>query len=407
MTDPVQNNPSTPPLPHSVEPWSMEQDADHLMDDLFANVDVLLEGSSSQLPHQLVQTPTEQLPTVPVTATAVAPTTSATPQPPRSLRTRTRKTSRSSRRQAAMTWQTRAKAWRTQLWAHFDKVCFGVACVSLGGAVVWFVHQSRPSAPAATSSSNPNASDAEWVVLSPEDAQFAQYMLRSLRVIGRQPSQVPATAQGTGQIPTSANSTPSTVAAAPQVIERIYIPVYPPTASTANSSPPSAASAPNTASAPNAVSPPNATGDTASTAPKVDVSEVPEPLPRVPAPNPLARRSAALIPRFEKNPVREPAVEPERSAPDPEVELESAPDPPQNSASQSTLPMGDNKLVGIIQAGDRTTVLFKIGDTTQRVKLGEEIGSSGWTLVSAEASNQSAVIRRNGAVHSITSDQSF
>lgn len=204
-------------------------------------------------------------------------------------------------------------------------------------------------------------------MLSQEDAQFAQYMLRSLRVIGRQPSQAPVTAQRSSQATASADPTQTDAAASPQVIERIYIPVYPP-------NPPTTAQAPDNAA--------NATPE----APKA-----PEPLPRVPTPDQLSRRVETPIPSLEDNSANESAVETNSSA---EVYVPN-------------LPAGENKLIGIIQAGDRTTVLFKVGETTQRVELGEEIGSSGWTLVSAESNNQSVVIRRNGTVHSITSDQSF
>ncbi|NEO82687.1 MAG: hypothetical protein F6J87_00255 [Spirulina sp. SIO3F2] len=357
MTDPVQTDHNISPLPHSVESWSMEQDAEHLMNDLFANVDVLLEGSGSHLPNQLAHQQTEKLPTVPVKATNVTTTSPVTVKPRRTIRTRTQPSkSQATSRQSSLTWQTQFRAWRTRLWGHFDKVCFGVACLSLGSAIVWYVHQNRPSDRTTTAASDSAISEAEVVALSPEDAQFAQYMLRSLRVIERQPLQTP-------QRPSQATATPggaqTDIAVSPQVIERIYIPVYPPSRAPVTQS----SSQDLTTPSENAASPSR--------------------LPQVPTPDQLTRRSETTVPTFETDPVNEPPLE-------------------------KPLPTGDYKVVGIIQAGDRTTVLVKEGESIHhRVEPGEEVGNSGWMLVSADASSQIATIRRNGDVRSITNGQSF
>jgi hypothetical protein len=57
------------------------------------------------------------------------------------------------------------------------------------------------------------------------------------------------------------------------------------------------------------------------------------------------------------------------------------------------------KLTGVLDIGDRSGALFEIGGVPQRINIGESIGSSGWTLVSVK--NQEATIRRNGEVRSI------
>jgi Tfp pilus assembly protein PilP len=62
-------------------------------------------------------------------------------------------------------------------------------------------------------------------------------------------------------------------------------------------------------------------------------------------------------------------------------------------------------LVGILELGDRSAALFEINGVSQRVYVGERIGSSGWSLVSV--SNEEAVIRRNGEVRSIYIGQRF
>jgi Tfp pilus assembly protein PilP len=62
-------------------------------------------------------------------------------------------------------------------------------------------------------------------------------------------------------------------------------------------------------------------------------------------------------------------------------------------------------LIGILELGDRSAALFEVNGVSRRVKVGENIGSSGWTLV--EVKNREAVIRRNGEVRSIIVGQSF
>ncbi|NET53113.1 MAG: hypothetical protein F6K09_31935, partial [Merismopedia sp. SIO2A8] len=65
----------------------------------------------------------------------------------------------------------------------------------------------------------------------------------------------------------------------------------------------------------------------------------------------------------------------------------------------------DHILVGLLQLGDRSVAMFDFSDGTHRVSVGEQIGSSGWSLVSV--SQNEAVIRRNGDVRSIYIGQSF
>ncbi len=62
-------------------------------------------------------------------------------------------------------------------------------------------------------------------------------------------------------------------------------------------------------------------------------------------------------------------------------------------------------LVGVLELGDRSAALFEINGVPQRVYIGERIGNGGWSLVSV--SNQEVVIRRNGEVRSIFIGQQF
>ncbi|MEP0926938.1 MULTISPECIES: hypothetical protein [Cyanophyceae] len=85
-----------------------------------------------------------------------------------------------------------------------------------------------------------------------------------------------------------------------------------------------------------------------------------------------------------------------------------APVAPAASAAPSQAPVAANPihgLVGILELGDRSAALFEISGVSQRVYIGERIGSSGWSLVSV--SNEGVVIRRNGEVRSIFIGQRF
>ncbi|MGF1524283.1 MAG: hypothetical protein ACFBSF_18335 [Leptolyngbyaceae cyanobacterium] len=68
-------------------------------------------------------------------------------------------------------------------------------------------------------------------------------------------------------------------------------------------------------------------------------------------------------------------------------------------------PAAVHKLMGIFELGDRSAAMFDIDGVTQRVYIGEQIGGSGWSLVSV--ANEEAVIRRNGEVRSIYIGQQF
>jgi Tfp pilus assembly protein PilP len=61
--------------------------------------------------------------------------------------------------------------------------------------------------------------------------------------------------------------------------------------------------------------------------------------------------------------------------------------------------------VGLLESGENSAALFDVDGVTQRFKIGESIGASGWTLVSV--ANQEAVVRRNGEVRSVYVGQKF
>lgn len=62
-------------------------------------------------------------------------------------------------------------------------------------------------------------------------------------------------------------------------------------------------------------------------------------------------------------------------------------------------------LIGLLELGDRSAALFEMNGAPQRIQVGEQIGSSGWALVSV--SGEEAIVRRNGEVRSMFIGQKF
>jgi hypothetical protein len=88
------------------------------------------------------------------------------------------------------------------------------------------------------------------------------------------------------------------------------------------------------------------------------------------------------------------------TVPAPVAQSSSTPAPVQNIAPNST-----HTLVGTLELGDRSAAIFEYAGSAHRIEIGEQIGSSGWSLVSV--SGNEATIRRNGDVRTIFIQQSF
>ncbi|HEY9814274.1 MAG TPA: hypothetical protein V6D20_00490 [Candidatus Obscuribacterales bacterium] len=180
---------------------------------------------------------------------------------------------------------------------------------------------------------------------TPENQEFATYMQRSLNAINRRAGDSDSSTVAIApddQLPTvPVAGAPAGAGQQAGVLERVYIPVYQPPQTTA------AVPAPTTAP---------------TTAP-------------TPAPTATPAPSSDAAPRLSSE--------------------EASP----------TAARVVHTLVGVLELGDRSAALFDIAGNTQRVYVGESIGSSGWTLVSI--TNQEAIVRRNGDVRSIYVGQQF
>ncbi|MGQ4648565.1 hypothetical protein [Lyngbya aestuarii] len=387
-------------VPSSIKPWSAESDADTLMDDLFSDIDRVLEGGST-LPTELVKPEYVALKSI------VIPKITRPPAviPPQELSQRPSNQPRESAlakpletaiQDTASSDQTKRSAWSVEkflLGTGFIAVVVAIALLLLTkqGKLTWSWLLNLVN----------SSSSLENRQLSASDHQFVEYMQRSLEIIDskRQTNQATKTAVVSGTNPdsqqalASANS-PVALKQAPTVLERVYYPVYQPQRPSAPRIPSAVARPP--APAPSVVARPPAP------APSAVVARPPAPAPSVAARPPAPAPSVAAKP-----PVPAPSVvvqpPPAQTAPQ---EVTPAPEVVENSPTQpSPTPIAKHTLVGLVELGANSAALFDLDGITQRVYVGEAIGASGWTLVSV--ANDEAVIRRNGEVRSIYAGQQF
>ncbi|MBD1905476.1 hypothetical protein NDI37_19795 [Funiculus sociatus GB2-A5] len=416
----------------SIKPWSVEAYADHLMDDLFADIDRVLEGGSVSPPEQ---PSTEYVSLQPVKVPqATLPPTWVPPHdllPPRQQDNTPRSIVQMpvaiDVRVEDVEAEESEKSGKSQ---SFDKLLFGFALASvLVTVLLWAASQDRlkwlfsREIPAAqvTQEAQPKV-----------DEQFVNYMERSLESIERK-------AEANKQNATRANVPPTSnlpsVSGAPgngsgganrsSVMERVYIPIYP--------SPSSQLGTSGTGLGLQSIAP-LARPQLAPALPMRPIRPVPQILP-VPSVRPALparpKPQARLVPpvsltspmRLTPPPMRlaapaksappmrpAPAPKPPVAATIPQPQLPPPPPPsalPELSAATAPAPVAEaiHTLVGVLELGNRSAALFSINGVTKRLQVGENIGSSGWTLVSVD--NQEAIIRRNGEVRSIYVGQKF
>ena len=226
-----------------------------------------------------------------------------------------------------------------------DKIILAIACLYFFGVLFWLTQQQKqPTDQTEVSSANSKTSANQS---SPQQTQFIQYLKTSLKQLEKGQSLNPvSTNQNSQKSVTLPSYSLPAVQSVPTVVERIYVPVYPPQ---------------------------NTSSPNLSTLPPTMAKSIPPPPP--PAP------------QTEANVNREPIISLQQS-------------PQQPPPSESVV----NELIGLL-SGDRGFVLVKINGSTQRFEPGELIGSSGWVL--DYVVDQTAVISRNGQQQAVEVGQRF
>ena len=297
--------------------------------------------------------------------------------------------------------------------------------------------------------------DSSVETLSPEaaaDAKFADYIERSLKIIEQKEAtqkqqQLPGvppvpSSNDLPTVPVSANPSINTnlllplnrlvdlmeaqVAKEPVTIRETKVVEIPQIPTAVAVTPNSEASSPK----PSAASASNASTEAAEKVTEKSEAEITAKAEVKPETKAKVEGSSSAIAEAKTKP-EAPAqttaqAEPENnSEPEPEAKVEDQPEtetetptepvplPPPTPAqipatgavvpSQIQTPI--NTLVGILELGERSAALFEIDGVARRIYVGENLGSSGWTLV--KVANQEAVVRRNGEVRSVFVGQEF
>lgn len=417
------------------EPWSIDQYADGLMDELFADLDRAVDGVKQQpirtIEPEYVRVSTVKLPVNIGNSSEFRPVHAAQisnqPQKVGSSTPTTRKTGIKNRRKSR-NWLGQIVSWG----AMVGIAVAGVILVQNSGLI------NRLTSRSLQLSIQPNLPQNQVETFTQADlrANLANYMLSAMAAIEREqvkilqqpttinqnlptaPQQTVAMANPTGSQlppPMAANNTAPAAPRSTTLVERIYIPVY-------------------QAPLPMRYAPPAIPGtNVATTLPPIPTNaKAAQPTPPKPvtktAVNPLAKPVknqtkppqpmnvlAAVRPNLKPIKVQnQPITLSQPQAPkvarmtssQPQTPKVVAPAKATTPTEVAVAPVSANIILeGLLELGEKSAALFKIGDVTRRIEVGETISSSGWTLV--EVANGEAVIRRNGEVRSIYAGQKF
>ncbi|MGL4374820.1 MAG: hypothetical protein ACRCT1_00135 [Microcoleaceae cyanobacterium] len=420
---------------NQAEPLSVELYAERLMDDLFEDVDRILDGGT--------------LPTEPLKPDVISLKSVTVPQivlPPGMF---PRQEEKKFVDDAAIARQVKIAVQKQQVSQSFDKIFLGAACASVLLTLgLWAATRDRVSPVGQTTSvaSDPK-SLAEAQAKAEADENFVDYIQRSLNSLD-QPQVAQGTSPKTGQtVANSAGVTPSSnlptlivpgmttgannnlgpvlnrlADAIEQQTSRPNAPIppaqvvilppsmtNPKTATTPSVSPSRRAIAALPKMFPTMKTPTSSTVATTTKPVKTTTSKQ----TKTPSTSPSA---TASIPSKSAIVASQPIPQPQ-AAPQPSISVSPASQSPSSpvtpSAAISTTPsatpsqaVGSNHtLVGILELGDRSAALFEVEGVARRFYVGETIGASGWTL--AEVKNQEAVIRKGSEVRSVFVGQKF
>ncbi|PAX52407.1 hypothetical protein [Brunnivagina elsteri] len=433
------------------EPWSIDAYADGLMDELFADVDRILERRGNipvqTIEPEFVRMQSVKMPTLGFSETDILPTQTTSKVNQVKKQQISPVVTEKSLPKTVIKQRRKPRRWLSKL--------LGLgATVGIAAASIIFVQNSgllnRLVSKSFQQSLLTNQLDAATDIATKTDAQtelgkLVDYTIGAFDAIDRQtakinrqslntayntaavPNQrqlVMASASGLGTLPPpmAANNTLPAQGRSTTVVERIYIPVY--------QAPLPMRYAPPAIPGVRGTLPPipgrNALlgGNRAKVLPVKTVSNnvrnVTRPLnlfaavrPSIPSlkaislqnqPITLSQPKAPTLkaPTITIAPFR--AVPPRMPTATVQKQQQFAP-PAQVVAVAPTSPA--QILEGLLEHEDKSksAALFKINGVTRRIEIGEGIGASGWALV--EVANGEAVVRRNGEVRSVYAGQSF
>jgi hypothetical protein len=389
------------------EPWTIETYAEGLMDELFNDIDNILDGRNKRNYHRdrtesvPVQPITFQLPDVVLPSKLNRPLQSAAPI--KNIQTTTLVVNPPTARTITTTEKEQTSG--------LSKLIFmglGVTVASLG---IFYLTKSdllTTINAKLTSQRLPNSPRLlPLSVTTDPQLDLVNYMLEALAVIEQQGTTTDKTIAKPGFPTVNLNQTtalalpntqptetlPLPVAAnnvlpatsrltPPNVVERIYIPVY--------QSPAPQYQIPTVPAVP---IPPALLSSSSLAVNNPPINTI------QPANKPIAKTTQVNLKPATINPQLLKVAPPKLPTLAPSLPAKE----PNNTTQQVSTPIYSAQLEGLLELGNKSVALFKVDGISRRINLGENIGTTGWTLV--EVSRGEAIVRRNGEVRSIYTGQ--
>ena len=427
------------------EPWTMDTYADGLMDEIFSDIDCILDGKGN-LSKQIAQPQQHLILHQAAPPQVVPPPTIVTPLQQAEQR---RIEAHLDRMAGNLPKTAKVKKSRRKIWRNLREILKVGAGIGLAiAAVNWSdssgVLNRLTSKSLQFALQEPalqqkvlEAKELEAQSLksaTPTQAQIksdlADYMLSALAIIDRQRdtqdrvsvnniarTPVPANQatlayanQPVSQLPSrNSNNSKSIPTRTTRIVERVFVPVYQ-APQPMRYAPPAIAQAPAPTPLPpvktasKGVAPKPSDSKAKKAAPvKVAKAKTPKTISAfasIREIKPVAVKSKPVsvkqVPQIPK--IKEAAT----IAPSPQV----SPAPVEKKEQKvASVPASSHLLEGLLELGEESAAIFKINGVSRRVQKGESIGGSGWKLV--DVANGEAIIRRNGEVRSIFAGQKF
>ncbi|NJL77989.1 MAG: hypothetical protein HC874_22665 [Richelia sp. SL_2_1] len=427
------------------EPWTMDNYADDLMDELFADIDCVLDGSGNLRNSRIVPAQPQlslqktNLPQIVPPPTIISSIDSAEQ---RRIAAKINTAGSKIPKTARTTKKPRRQIWRNLRQLLTVGAGLGLAIAAMNWAINSGLLNRLSSKSLQFALQEPALQQKvlEPQLTTPTQAEIksdlVDYMLGALAIIEKQQNlqdkvsannNIAAAPVPANQVslayanqpvsnlpaPTIANNTKPLPTRSTRVVERIYIPVYqapqpmryaPPTVEVPVAQAPTPLPPVTTASKGVAPKPSDNTAKQAAPV-KAAKTKPPEKIAAfasVREIKPLAVKSKPVnvrqVPDLPK--MKEPAT-----VAAPKETAAISPAPIQQEQKVAAVSASSHILEGLLELGEQSAALFQVNGITRRIQIGENIGASGWTLV--EVANGEAIIRRNGEVRSIFAGQKF
>lgn len=337
---------------------AVDAKADRLMEELFAEIDEVLESDPPALPEATSSRADDLRADSALAVRAEVPAAIRTFQP-------------------EATATVAPRHWTQDL----DRVFFATASIILA-AISGFLYGQLQSLDVSTANPTPASTAPDAPELSPRDARLLAHLEGSLAAIERE---VEAAERARERLQVGSLALmPRPIAPSPAV------PVEPPPQSEPRAL---RAAVPEPVAVPTIPLPPATLfldpEETApSTPPTVAIAPTPEPTAVEPAPA-VPPAETAELPSFES---ADPVIETVEPPPPPAPAAETiAPPPPPAPAAEPAPAGGAQTLLGLVDLGDRSMALIATGSGTQQIGQGEAIEGSDWVLQGV--SDRGAILR--------------